>query len=99
MDFESIYKYTSNLNDNLIAYYLQNDTDVGIFYRASELITSIRERSLRCKKYREVVGKWMNGGSTIELRDLLYPIGYNENIINDFNAFDLLDSVKCCKLK
>ncbi len=98
MDFESIYSYTSRIQDTLIAYKKFNAIDIEPFYRALDLIVLIQEKSFISLEHRKVVEKWMKGGSTPELKEALNYVGYNEIDIIDFNAMAIIDSVREMKL-
>lgn len=81
------------VEQKLRQYAAENNTVGDVYYTALRFITDIRIKKHYNSEYRTIFFKWLENGSTLDLKTLLAGISYDENNLTHFNAFALLDAV------
>lgn len=91
--YEDYYNLAMPMLEELEKYVVKYDRCDATFHRARNILMDMSHRSFRDRLYMLKVYKWLKSKSTVDLKDALYPLGYSNEDILQFNAFALLDTV------
>jgi hypothetical protein len=94
MTYKEYYKLNNKFITALKLYVVDRNTETDEYYTAVNLLTEMSEKAYIDKGFCSIAGKWLDGGSTLELKEALRYTSYNENILYS-NAMCLMDAVSC----
>lgn len=94
MEYIEYYKLHNQYLRLLDIYVLKQDEVSDKYYVAKVFLDAIGKKCFTNQKFRDITGKWLKQGSTVELKHILNLIDYNDSNLTHFNAFCLMDSAR-----
>jgi hypothetical protein len=92
-NFPKTFQKLERLNRNLEQYALKNNQVNESYYIAKNLIAEMSQKSYKNENYCKDVYIWLMEGSTLKLKKLLSHLNYEEENLNHFNSFALIDTI------
>lgn len=89
-NFEKTYKLITKLKSEINK--ATNVFDEG-YYKAINLLSEISEKSYHNRKLNTMVLNYKESKSTLDLKEILFHVNYDDMDLCDFYAFTIIDSV------